>query len=307
MTAEQLRAHCSTLGLTTGTQSMMASALLDYERDSPLMSDPSTYPQLHVETGDTNSMQLGSGKQVQIAPELGPVQIQAKVNGVDIACFLSTTSSFTLLSNSFVKRAACTKSALTSNAFMCGVSGTRLAEAKRLRDVRVKIGNVEVTLNTAISSDAPRDVQLGMDFFAQAVLAEVDVLISTSPPSIVTVRPAEGSNHCRVSAEKGARKDEQLRFYAADGTYAFIPLKHSGSKSKPYSSTVYIDPNTRMDICAHCGEPWPALRKCPVCQKHKIHTTYCSKACQSAAWPQHKLTPPHACSTGDGCSLRSWK
>ena len=277
MTTAQLEVECIARGLVCSEHEQMVEALFHFERTTPLMSDPNGPQELHVETGDTNTMHLGTGKQISIAPKDGPVQIRATVNGISTLCFLSTTSPFTLLSNSFVKRAGISKSRLASKAFVC--NGEPLGETRRLRGVCVRIEGVNVTLRTAISAKTVRDVQLGMDFFAQAVHSEVDVFLGGGPPSLVSVQPVYGSSHCRLCTTPRDRH-EVLRFHAADGAIAVIPLQHEKRKSlNAYSSHISIALNARLDKCSYCSEPWPGLSRCEKCYTDGVRVPYCSNEC----------------------------
>ena len=283
MTEEQLQVECKAHSLPVGGRGSMERAVL---QETWQHVNAGRSLELYLEVGDTHAISCGDGHQTTVPSSGGPVLITASVNGVRTDCFISTTSSFTILSTGFAQRAGISSSSLTSNAFMC--NGTPLNQTRRLRDVRVRLGDVEIPIRTAIASQRlARDVQLGMDFFAQAVHAQIDVFISGG--LLVRMLPAHGSNHCRVDAEPPSDAREELRFHAEGGGIAVLPLRHENREHTrdAYMSTVHIDPNKRMDTCAICGERWPGMQKCEGCWEEGIRVPFCSKECARAAMPEH--------------------
>jgi len=286
MTKEQLNVECTAHGLPIGSRSSMERAVVE-EIWKHVNTGGQT--ELHLEVGDTHTIQRGDGHQTTIPSAGGPVQIRASVNGVQVDCFVSTTSSFTLLSNDFAKRVGIRSSRLISKAFMC--NGEPLGETRRLRDVRIQLGEVEVSIRTAIAANvmSSRDVQLGMDFFAQAVYAQIDVFIKSEPPMLVSMLPVYGSNHCRMRFDPPTGAREELRFHAECGGFVILPIQHKKVKANEhaYSSTVNMDLNARMDTCAVCGEHWPGMKLCEMCWKEGIRVPFCSNECARAAKPKH--------------------
>lgn len=286
MSEEQLRVECTARGLQTGGRSSMHHSLLG--AFAHFGQGQTGEQEMHVETGDTNAIVRSVGHQTTVPSSKGPVQIRAVINGVQAECFVSTTSTFTLFSTAFAKRAGIDSSGLTSTAFMCNMKP--LGEARRLRGVRIRIGDVEVPIKTAISARVKRDVQLGMDFFAQAVHAEIDVFIASSPPQYVRLLPAHGSNCWVMESEPPPQAREELRFHAEGGGIAVMPLHHfKVQEGDAYSSTVHIDANTRLDTCSICGEYWPGMQKCEACWvEERNRVPFCSKSCARA----HVLASP---------------
>ena len=289
MTEEQLQVECKAHGLPVVGRGSMERAVLQETWQHVNATSMGGPHELHLEVGDTHAISRGDGHQTTVPSSSGPVLITASVNGVRTDCFISTTSTFTVLSTDFAKRAGISSSGLTSNAFMC--NGTPLNQTRRLRDVRVRLGDVEIPIRTAIAAQGlSRDVQFGMDFFAQAVHAQIDVFIEGG--WLVRMLPVYGSNHCRMISEPPRDAREELRFHAEGGGIAVLPLRHEIRKHArgAYSSTVQIDPNKRMDTCAICGERWPGMQKCEGCWEDGIRVPFCSKECARAAMPAHSHT-----------------
>ena len=287
MTEEQLQVECKAHSLPLGGRGSMERAVL---RVTSTNVNAGGSQELHVEVGDTHPICRGlAGHQQMTLPSSGgPVLITASVNGVRTDCFLSTTSTFTVLSTDFAERAGIPSSSLTSDAFRC--NGAPLDKARRLRGVRVRLGDVEIPIRTAIAAQGlSRDVQFGMDFFAQAVHAQIDVFVQDG--WLVHMLPAHGSNHCRFDTKPPRDAREELRFHAEGGGIAVLPIRHEDRKHMrdAYSSTVHIAPNKRMDTCAICGELWPGMALCEGCwDEEDIRVTFCSKECARAH--EHKPT-----------------
>ena len=281
MTEEQLQVECKAHSLPESGRGSMERAVLRVTSTNVTNVNAGGLHELHVEVGDTHAFCRGGSHQMTLPSAGGPVLITASVNGVRTDCFLSTTSSFTLLSTDFAERAGIPSSSLTSDAFRC--NEVPLNKTRRLRGVRVRLSDVEIPIRTAIAAQGlSRDVQFGMDFFAQAVHAQIDVFVQDH--WLVRMLPAYGSNHCRIDVKPPRDAREELRFHAEGGGIAVLPLRHEDRKHTrdAYSSTVHIAPNKRMDTCAICGELWPGMGLCEGCWDEGIRVTFCSKECARA-------------------------
>ena len=137
------------------------------------------------------------------------------------------------------------------------------------------------------------------DCVRMLVEAGADLSLSTSEGiTAVTFALASGNVEAagimmRVAAINPATQDKLLRAYAraaACGSYArLLAARGGGSRDAP------------RHACAHCGKTSAAakaegdkLRSCSACRSAKnegadvVPPRYCSRACQVAAWPQHK-------------------
>jgi hypothetical protein len=309
MTEEQLQVECKAHSLPESGRGSMERAVLRLTSTNVTNVNAGGLHELHVEVGDTHAFCRGGSHQMTLPSAGGPVLITASVNGVRTDCFLSTTSSFTLLSTDFAERAGIPSSSLTSDAFRC--NEVPLNKTRRLRGVRVRLSGVEIPIRTAIAAQGlSRDVQFGMDFFAQAVHAQIDVFVQDH--WLVRMLPAYGSNHCRIDVKPPRDAREELRFHAEGGSIAVLPLRHEDRKHTrdAYSSTVHIAPNKRMDTCAICGELWPGMglwllgRRHP-CDVHPGHSQCVPFSPPAASRPRRAaIGGYHAARTGASGAAR---
>jgi hypothetical protein len=89
---------------------------------------------------------------------------------------------------------------------------------------------------------------------------------------------------------------EVLRFHGEGGVTAVIRLSHCRD-GIDFSGVTFTlgETDDTIDTCDWCGLKFLNLLSCGVCsQVLRRRTCYCSRECQKAAWPEHKLTAGHA-------------
>jgi hypothetical protein len=243
---------------------------------------------LHIESANTAT--ILNGKATLAAPTHGPACIPIEVHGTPLYAFVSTASSLTVISKALADQLGLKCSDLKSSKFF---NADTTLTAQLVYDFAITVGGVTVKIpSTIASADVSRGVQLGMDFFAQAVYSVLDVICFEK--EMVTVSPFLGSDHWRI--RNMDHKTEQLRFYQDGGAMAVVPLVHIrdyGDKSSHYMATVSLDFDRTCHCCNWCSRPFHGMFKCPTCKAAGVVHTYCCTGCQKAAWSLHKLSGPH--------------
>lgn len=289
MNEKQLRIECNAMQLGVTSRCAYAElqrALIEHDR-TPEINKPDALQRMFVETADTNTIVRGEGRaEITMAPTHGPVQIRAVINDVPTTCFVSTANGVTTVSRSFAESVGCAFEPIdASRCAFVGSNGDALPHPNRVRELHIQLGEVKVCLTSAVAAqNFPRDIQLGLDFFRLAVRIQVDVRIGSDRGMFAQVRPDLGADcvHALVDADQvGVR--EELRFHAADGTTAVVPLTHTFDGIN--SGTVQVDADTAVDVCAHCGRHYPAMLECWHTGHERVH--YCSVSCQQSLHTGH--------------------
>uniref|UniRef100_A0A0G4G549 MYND-type domain-containing protein n=1 Tax=Chromera velia CCMP2878 TaxID=1169474 RepID=A0A0G4G549_9ALVE len=192
-----------------------------------------------------------------------------------------------------------------------------------LRGLRVSFGgkrhsDVSVVLRTVVTASNAVRIQLGLDFFAQAVRASMEVELGHTPDSGVGGRGRGGRRRRdrmeerqpnssraltdaanlppRFAVETLTIRDEgplaglspkpndsrdRLRFFGPDGTWASVELTHLQDTIQ--AGSMWWG-RVKLGICGWCRVALPGLQKCGGCSSQ----CYCSKSCAKAAWKEHK-------------------
>ena len=261
---------------------------------------------------------------------------------VPVCAFLSSSSWVTVMPMALANRLGAPYSKTRSNAFRCildSKSGkSSIPDVHLVKELTVKVDStVTVTLRSAVCLPDFDRFQLGKDFFTQALRASIDVyagdycededklgdsvagfvqIKSLAPNPVhapepetrtehmmLTVQPSMGSDFLSSTrSTAGGTRREELRYHAADGASAMIPIFHwndwnydEKKDDMRFQFRIFLLPaKTKVDTCDWCGRLFPALMQCSVCRAQHVRITYCSKSCQRQGWPQHKLTSPHS-------------
>jgi len=297
MTEAQLRAECSALGLRLlwGGRARMEVAIRAHDAKTTKAQGKAPY---HLEVGNCATV-TNDKRNFVVCPANGARGCFVKASRdltadpVAVFAFLSTTSPYTVMSKALADRLGVLRSNLKSKSGFVDACGGKLA-CDLVREVTVTVGDgVSVVLKTAVVvHNFVRGLQLGMDFFLQAERCVLDVLVGGKPALLHTLLPARGSGDFVIrSGSAAADTPETMRFHALGGATAIVPLvpchDHIGL------CAVAVAGKIKMQVCDWCGRPFPGLKRCLTCAEDGVTVSYCSSACQEAAWPEHKQTAPH--------------
>jgi predicted aspartyl protease len=308
MTEKQLHCECTALGLvdnaacSTSTESSLRDILRKYEALPVNQCTAGSFKRdgkdgiehavmrMHMEAGST--VPIYDGSVLLAKPEHGPVCIRAEVKGTQLYTFISTASTLTVINKALADQLGLRCSDHVSRRFLHG----KALKAQLVYDLVVTVSGVTVKINTAIAAkDFDRGLQLGIDFFAQAVHSTIDVMDGCN---LVRVQPYKGSDHLRFARESMAtRHHEQLRFYQDGGAFISVPLQHI-SDHDAYHATVSLDFDGTCHCCNWCARPFHNMQMCGPCKTAGIEHAYCGKKCQEAAWVLHKRTIRHRSEKG---------
>eukprot|EP00808_Paulinella_micropora_P022728 g12963.t1 len=222
-----------------------------------------------------------------LCPARGPVCISVRVAGVPILALLSTASPFTRISPALCSVLKLSQERLSPAARFLTFQGKEVGkECARVARLPLELGGtISLTLTTALCMDLELyPLQLGADFFAQAVRCRIDVVVEdTDPPVMASILPARGPDWLALTKQTG---DEELRFHAADGQTVTLPLLHvhERDKSSRVQLTWGIDQRVQVQVCEWCARALPGLLRCARC--HVVF--YCTIHCQRAHWGEHK-------------------
>lgn len=294
MSLEQLRIECSALHLVqaaSGDKRTLAATLDRYDQDAELNPGitRSSDDKHEIRFDTANATNISTKHNFIMSPSLGPVCIPVLANDVPVMAFLSSASVFTVVSTSLANYAGIPYSDTKGDSEVCAANGERFVYEGLVTSLTLTLTQeVKVTLKTAVVSGSfARGLQLGADFFAQAVRSQIDVF-----PKIDGEQHMCELHHLRdmphfIAGDKVAARKEVLRYHTTEGTTAVIPLKHCADS---IVGTVFFGKDAKVDCCNWCGRAFPGLKHCGVCKE----TYYCSKACQKAHWPAHKVTCSHS-------------
>eukprot|EP00928_Gymnodinium_smaydae_P058644 TRINITY_DN41827_c0_g1_i1.p1 TRINITY_DN41827_c0_g1~~TRINITY_DN41827_c0_g1_i1.p1 ORF type:complete len:317 (-),score=24.84 TRINITY_DN41827_c0_g1_i1:274-1152(-) len=291
MSLKQLNLECEALGLDTHDsedRDTLVEILTRYDADA-------AQPRCVLENLDrlrfdtANADNLSTQHNDILSPSYGPVCIPVCANGVPVMAFLSSASLFTIVSPALANYAGIPYSDIKGDKEVVCANGTCFFYDGLVRSLTVTLAHsVEVTLHTAVvSSTFARGLQLGMDFFAQAVRSQMDVFARVDCDDRVMCEIDHLEDVPRfLIGERISGRREVLRCHTAEGATSVVPLKHCQDN---IVGTVWFGSDAKVDCCSWCGRAFPGLKACSVCKD----AYYCSTVCQNAHWPEHKMTVAH--------------
>lgn len=317
MSAEQLLLECQALGLdVTGIdpsdKDTLAEKIETHEekaRSRQASAEHSTYANgerhrnagqpfdvnIHVETG--SSAATYNEVNAVLIPTLGPSCIQVKVNGMPVAAYLSTVSTVSLVPVALANQLGIPYSnMLKSSSFKSGITGEDINGISLIREITITLSeDVSVTLKNAVCvpQASNQRLQLGMDFFCQALRSSISVLIGGNTrrdaQTVAVVAASRGSDMFTYLENTDLVEfKETFRYYMPNNKTVVLPVMHIHDTRNPFACTICIKPTAAVHYCDWCARVFPGLKRCSGCTNQVVY--YCSRACQKAAWPTHKLT-----------------
>lgn len=257
---------------------------------------------MFLETGSAASITGGDCSTVIVTPTLGASCVQVKVGGIPVAAFLSSASTLSCIPAGLANQLGIPYSeVLKSSAFMSPINGKDIDGIALVREVTVSLSeDIHVTLENAVCMPnlSTERIQLGMNFFAQAARASISVLLGgdtgDGEKSIAVLDASRGADFVGMYSNVEEDFQETLRFYAPNGKTAVLPIFHINDSlgQELLHLAISIKPDASVHECEWCARQFPGLKRCSGCSTNEVY--YCSRACQRASWPTHKLSHEEA-------------